>query len=59
MFSLSSRAMFSHSLSARMIAGSSRGSRPCFLIQPQLRDDCSPAITPFSHRTTGTPAMAR
>ena len=51
--------MFSHSLSARMIAGSSRGSRPCFLIQPQLREDCSPAITPFSHSTTGVPAMAR
>ena len=54
--SLTSRAMFSHSRSARMIAGNSRGSRPCFRIQPQLRDDCSPAIRPFSHSTTGTPA---
>ena len=42
-----------------MIAGSSRGSRPCLRIQPQLRDDCSPAIRPFSHSTTGTPALAR
>ncbi len=42
-----------------MISGSSRGSRPCLRTQPQLRLDCSPAMWPFSQRTTGTPLRAR
>ena len=42
-----------------MIRGISRGSRPCLRTQPQLRLDCSPAMSPFSHRATDTPRWAR
>ena len=41
-----------------MINGSSRGSRPCWRHQPQFRDDCSPAICPFSNKATGIPRSA-
>ena len=32
--------------------GISSGSRPCWRIHPQFRLDCSPAIRPFSNKTT-------
>src|SRR5215468_5670740 len=41
------------------MSGISRGSRPCCLQNPQLRPDCSPAISPFSHNATATPFCAR
>src|SRR5690242_15984738 len=48
-----------HSRRASMASGISRGSRPILRHQPQLRLDCSPAMWPFSHNTTGTPLRAR
>src|SRR5277367_1941509 len=42
-----------------MASGISRGSRPILRAQPQLRLDCSPAMWPFSHSTTGMPLRAR
>ena len=40
------------------ISGISRTSRAWMRIQPQFREDCSPAIRPFSQSTTGTPHSA-
>src|ERR1700722_20363453 len=48
-----------HSRSASMASGTSRGSRPILRHQPQLRLDCSAAMSPFSHSTTLTPSRAR
>ena len=48
-----------HRRSASIASGSSSGSRPILRHQPQLRLDCSAAIWPFSHSTTGTPLLAR
>ncbi len=42
-----------------MMSGISRESRPCLRHQPQLRLDCSPPISPFSHSTTGIFFFAR
>jgi hypothetical protein len=42
-----------------IISGSSRGSRPIFRTQPQLRLDCSAASAPFSQSATETPRSAR
>ncbi len=58
--SASVRAFISgHSRNASIASGISRGSRPILRHQPQLRLDCSPAMWPFSHSTTGTPLRAR
>src|SRR5215471_4180792 len=48
-----------HSRNASIASGISRGSRPILRHQPQLRLDCSPAMWPFSHSTTGMPLRAR
>src|SRR5690349_6203990 len=48
-----------HSRRASIASGISRGSRPILRHQPQLRLDCSPAMWPFSHNTTGTPFRAK
>src|ERR1051326_1725660 len=48
-----------HSRSASIDSGTSRASRPILRHQPQLRLDCSAAISPFSHTTTGIPSRAR
>ena len=40
-------------------SGISRRSRPITRVQPQLRPDCSPPISPFSHSATGIPFSAR
>ena len=53
------RFMSCHRRKLSMTSGISRGSRPIFRHQPQLRLDCSPAICPFSHSATGTPFCAR
>ena len=47
------------SRSASIASGISNGSRPILRHQPQLRLDCSAAISPFSHSTTGMPLRAR
>jgi hypothetical protein len=54
-----SRFISCHSFIASIASGTSRGSRPILRHQPQLRLDCSAAISPFSHTTTGTPLAAR
>ena len=44
---------------ASMTIGNSSASRPCFLIQPQFREDCSAATRPFSSSVTGMLRCAR
>jgi hypothetical protein len=41
-----------------MASGISRGSRPIWRHQPQLRLDCSAPTSPFSHSTTSMPRSA-
>ena len=50
--------MPSHRSQRHRISGISRGSRPIWRHQPQLRLDCSAAISPFSRSTTSTPRSA-
>ena len=43
-----------HNLSEASAKGTSSERRLVFRIHPKLREDCSPAILPFSSTTTGT-----
>ena len=47
------------SLWASWAIGISAGSLPCTRIQPQLRDDCSPATRPFSTTKALSPIRLR